>query len=301
MSQDVTAALLRCLQELRLATVRSQHEEVTRQATAEAWSYLNFLMELMQRECQQRQHNRIERLLKASRLPLEKSWSALDLKRLPAKVTQQLRGLLSGDFLDRRENVLVFGPPGSGKTHCLAAVAQELVRSGRRALFTTCGLLVQELLAAKRDYTLKALLKRLEHWEAVLLDDLGYVQHNREEMEVLFTFLAERYERGSVLVTSNRPFSQWEQIFKDPMTTAAAVDRLVHHSTHRGTEHPELPRRGGQTEQATRGVGGGPVGQSGSAPVALPPLGLPALRQTAPPEDYTSAPWGKIIVAKGER
>ena len=169
-------------------------------------------------------------MLKNSKLPLAKSWAALDLKRLPTKVVQQLRGLLSGDFLDRRENVLVFGPPGSGKTHCLAAVAQELVRSGRRVWFTTCSLLVQELLAAKRDYTLKALLKRLEHWEGVILDDLGYVQQSREEMEVLFTFLAERYERGSVLVTSNLPFSKWEQIFKDPMTTAAAVDRLVHHS-----------------------------------------------------------------------
>ena len=135
MSQDVTAALRRCLQELRLATVRRQYEAVARQATAESWSYADFLRELVQRECQQRRHNRIERLLKASRLPLEKSWSALDLKRLPAKVVQQLRGLLSGDFLDRRENVLVFGPPGSGKTHAVSAVAQELVRAGRPVLF----------------------------------------------------------------------------------------------------------------------------------------------------------------------
>ena len=153
MSKDVTAALTRCLQELHLATVRSQYEAVARQATAESWSYADFLLELVQRECQQRQHNRIERLLKASRLPLEKSWSALDLKRLPAKVVQQLRGLLSGDFLDRRENVLVFGPPGSGKTHALCAVAQELVRAGRPVLFTKCSLLVQELLKAKRDLT----------------------------------------------------------------------------------------------------------------------------------------------------
>jgi DNA replication protein DnaC len=230
MSTDAPAALLRCLHELRLATVRSQHEEVARQATAESWSYLNFLLELVQRECQQRQHNRIERLLKASRLPLEKSWSALDLKRLPARVVQQLRSLLSGEFLDRRENVLVFGAPGSGKTHALGAVAQELVRAGRPVLFTKCSLLVQELLKAKRDLRLKELLRELSYWQALVIDDLGYVQQSREEMEVLFTLLAERYERGSVLVTSNLAFSQWEQIFKDPMTTAAAIDRLVHHS-----------------------------------------------------------------------
>src|SRR6202167_2483537 len=230
MSQEMTAALTRCLQELRLATVRSQHEAVSRQATAETWSYATFLLELVQRECQQRQHNRIDRLLKASRLPLEKSWSALDLKRLPAKVVQQLRGLLTGDFLDRHENVLVIGPPGSGKTHALCAVAQELIRAGRPILVTKCSLLVQELLKAKRDLRLKELLRELSRWEGLLIDDLGYVQHSREEMELLFTLLAERYERGSVLVTSNLAFSQWEQIFKDPMTTAAAIDRLVHHS-----------------------------------------------------------------------
>jgi DNA replication protein DnaC len=230
MTTDAHAALARCLQELHLPAVRAQYEAVARQATAESWGYPDYLLELLQREAQQRQRNRIERFLKASKLPLEKSWGALDLKRLPPKVVQQLRGLVSGEFVDRRENLLVFGPPGSGKTHAVCAVAQELVRAGRRVLFTTCSLLVQELLAAKRDLTLKALLKRLGQWQALVVDDLGYVQQSREEMEVLFLLLAERYERGSVLVTSNLAFSQWEQIFKDPMTTAAAIDRLVHHS-----------------------------------------------------------------------
>jgi DNA replication protein DnaC len=230
MSKEATAALTRRLHELRLATVRSQHEAVARQATAESWSYAAFLLELLERECQQRQHNRIERLLKSSRLPLEKNWSALDLKRLPSKAVQQLRGLLSGEFLDRRENVLAFGPPGAGKTHGLCAVSQELVRAGRTVLYTKCGLLVQELLRAKRDLRLKEKLRELTRWEGLLIDDLGYVQQTREEMEVLFTLLAERYERGSVLVTSNLAFSQWEQIFKDPMTTAAVIDRMVHHS-----------------------------------------------------------------------
>jgi DNA replication protein DnaC len=145
-------------------------------------------------------------------------------------VVQQARALLEGSFLDRCENVLAFGPPGSGKTHLLCALCQELVRTGRRVLFRKCGLLVQELLVAKRDLKLSALLKRLAGYEALLVDDLGYVQQSREEMEVLFTLLAERYERGSVLLTSNLAFSGWEAIFKDPMTTAAAIDRLVHHS-----------------------------------------------------------------------
>src|SRR5436190_17051095 len=122
-----------------------------------------------------------------------------------------------------------FGNPGSGKTHLLCAIGQELIARGRRIYFTTAALLVQDLLVAKRDLKLSRLIKKLGHFEGLIIDDLGYVQQSREEMEVLFTLLAERYERGSVLISSNLPFSKWEGIFKDPMTTAAAIDRLVHH------------------------------------------------------------------------
>jgi DNA replication protein DnaC len=228
--KDVKERLAAYLKELHLPAFRTSYEELARQAQQEGLSFEQYLLGLAQRECQERRNKRVERLLHDSRLPLEKSWPALDLKRLPAKVVQQARTLLEGSFLDRAENVLVFGPPGSGKTHLLCALGQELVRSGRRVLSRKCGLLVQDLLLAKRDLKLAALLKRLAGYEALIVDDLGYVQQSREEMEVLFTLLAERYERGSVLLTSNLPFSGWEAIFKDPMTTAAAIDRLVHHS-----------------------------------------------------------------------
>ena len=218
------------LKELRLPGIRHCYAEVSRQAVQETLSYEHFLLELLEREAENRTEHRIERWLRDSKLPLEKSLDAFDLGRLPAKVKQQVAALLEGDFLDRRENVLAFGNPGSGKTHLLCALCQELVRQERRVLYTTCSLLVQELLIAKRDLRLAAVLKRLGRFEALLIDDLGYVQQSREEMEVLFTLLADRYERGSVLITSNLPFSQWEVIFKDPMTTAAAIDRLVHHS-----------------------------------------------------------------------
>jgi DNA replication protein DnaC len=218
------------LKELSLPTFRASYEELARQAQQEGLSFEQYLLELAQRECQERHHKRVQRLLHDSRLPLEKSWSALDKKRLPAKVVQQARTLLEGSFLDRHENVLVFGPPGSGKTHLLSAIAQELVRAGRKMLFRKCGLLVQELLVAKRDLKLPGTLKRLSSYEGLLVDDLGYVQQSREEREVLFLLLAERYERGSVLLSSNLPFSGWEAIFQDPLTTAAAIDRLVPHS-----------------------------------------------------------------------
>ena len=228
-SMDVQPQLLSCLKELHLPTFRSAFESVAQQAQQEALSYESYLLELATRECQERRHKRIERLLRESRLPLEKNLQTFELKRLPAKVLQQVRALLEGGFVDRRENVLAFGKPGSGKTHLLCALAQELVRAGRPALYSPCSLLVQELLLAKRELKLPRLLKRLAGYDVLVVDDLGYVQQNREEMEVLFTLLAERYERGSVLLTSNLAFSGWESIFKDAMTTAAAIDRLVHH------------------------------------------------------------------------
>src|SRR5262245_20144542 len=229
MAKDEKETLVGYLKELHLPAFRRGYEELARQAQQEGLSYERYLLQLAERECQERRANRIGRLLRQSRLPLEKSWQALELKRFPAKVLQQARTLLEGSFVDRHENVLGFGVPGSGKTHRLCAISQELVRSGRKVLFWSCGLLVQELLVAKRDLKLSRVLKRLAGYEVLVLDDLGYVQQSREEMEVLFTLLAERYERGSVMLTSNLAFSGWEAIFKDPMTTAAAIDRLVHH------------------------------------------------------------------------
>jgi len=227
---DVRPRLHRYLKDLCLPTVRQCVDTACEEAGREGLSYDQFLADLLEREIEVRLQHRIERLLQEARLPLQKSFSTFDLVRLPTRVIQQITTLRDGSFLDRRENVLAFGNPGSGKTHLLCALCQELARKGRRVLYTSCSLLVQELLAAKRDLTLSRLLKRLGRYDALLLDDLGYVQQTREEMEVLFTLLAERYERGSVLVTSNLPFSAWDSIFKDAMTTAAAIDRLVHHS-----------------------------------------------------------------------
>jgi len=224
------ARLTAHLKELRLPAMRERLKDLGETARKENLSYEAYLLALCEAESQMRRENRIERLLRASRIPPEKNLGALDLKRFGRGVALQVRTLLEGGFVDRRENILAFGHPGSGKTHLLCAIGQELIQAGRRVYFTPCSLLVQELLRAKQELKLDRCIKRLAKHDALIIDDIGYVQHDREEMEVLFTLLAERYERGSILLTSNLPFSQWERIFKDPMTTAAAIDRLVHHS-----------------------------------------------------------------------
>ncbi len=227
---DMKSQMKECLRELHLPTIRSLYEDHGQKAVQESLSYETYLYELLERECEVRRHKKIERLLKESRLPLEKTLDSFDLKRLPRKVAHVVNSLLDGSFLERKENILSFGNPGSGKTHLLSAIGQELIRRmGKRVYFTQCSLLVQELLVAKKELKLARVLKKFGRYDAIIIDDIGYVQQDREEMEVLFTLLAERYERGSIMLTSNLPFSKWEKIFKDPMVTAAAIDRLVHH------------------------------------------------------------------------
>lgn len=218
------------LKGLRLPTILDQYAEIADSARAESLSYEHYLLELSDAETHVRGQKRIERLLRNSKLPLEKTIDVFDRQRLSSSVNAQVSVLLEGGFLARCENILAFGNPGSGKTHLICAIGHELIQHGYRVLFRPCSLLVQELLLAKRDLNLPKALKKLSKYDAIIIDDIGYVQHSRQEMEVLFTLLAERYERGSVMLTSNLPFSGWESIFKDPMTTAAAIDRLVHHS-----------------------------------------------------------------------
>jgi DNA replication protein DnaC len=226
---QIRTALLAKLTELHLPAMRACFEQSAQRAEKETLSYEQYLLGLVERECEARQTNRVAKLLRESALPREKTLANFDLKRLPIKIARQLKVLLDGSFLDRKENLLLFGKPGAGKSHLLCALAHELIGQGRRIKYTSCAMLVQELLVAKRDLRLSKEIKKLAKHDGVIIDDMGYVQQSREEMEVLFTLLAERYERGSVLLTSNLPFSKWEGIFKDPMTTAAAIDRLVHH------------------------------------------------------------------------
>ncbi len=218
------------LKQLHMPTIRRSYEHVAEQARAETWSYEQYLLELLNLECEIRRQNRISRNLRISKLPPSKTFENFDKKRLPPKVANHLNILSNGSFLNRSENILAFGNPGSGKTHLLCAIGHALIERGKQVLFISCSQLVQDLLIAKKELEMTKKLKKLSKFDAVIIDDIGYVQQSREEMEVLFTFLADRYECSSLMITSNLPFSKWEKIFKDPMTTAAAIDRLVHHS-----------------------------------------------------------------------
>jgi DNA replication protein DnaC len=226
----MNTTLTECLRELHLPGVLDGYEKLAEVARRESFSYERYLQEVLEGERQVRQENRIQRLLGKSRLPMEKTLEEFDRARLPVKVNAQVSRLLEGDFVQRHENVLAFGNPGSGKSHLLCAVGHELIRRGYSVIFRPCQLLVQDLLRAKRDLETARMLKKLRAYQVLIVDDIGYVQQSREEMEVLFSLLSDRYERGSLMVTSNLAFSDWVTIFKDPMTTAAAIDRLVHHS-----------------------------------------------------------------------
>ena len=226
------ASLPLLLRAMRLPTIAREYDQAIHRAEAENWGYQRFLSYLFETEANDRLQRKIARLLKDANLPAGKSLESLDQKLLPEKLRRQLPTLLDADFVRRGDNLLCFGLAGRGKSHFVAAVAREWIcRHQLQVFFVPAFRLVTQLLAAKRDLKLPQAINRLQRFDAVVIDDIGYVQQSREEMEVLFHFLAERYEKKSVVITSNLVFSQWDQIFKDPMTTMAAVDRLVHHST----------------------------------------------------------------------
>ena len=164
------------------------------------------------------------------KLPAGKSWETFEHDRASVKLRQQLQRLGEGDFVDRGVNVLAFALPGTGKTHAMCAIGHRLVESGRSVLFIPAYRLVQDMLAAKRDLELPRMLRKLENFDLLVNDDLGYLPQGAEESEVLFTLIAGRNERRSLGITSNLVFSEWEKVFANPMAAAAAIDRIVHHS-----------------------------------------------------------------------
>ncbi len=216
------------LQGLRLTGMKEQFQPL---AEEKSWEPIPYLYELCQREQESKTQKRVQGLLKKAHLPRHKTIEGFDFKRVPDLHPGKIQRLCEGDFIDRLENLLIFGSPGTGKTHLAIGFAKEWCLRGRSVLYTTAAHLVQQLLQAKKDLLLEKHLKKLDRFDILIIDDISYVPYEREEMDVLFLLLSERYEQRSTMITSNLVFSHWNQIFKDEITTAAAIDRLVHHAT----------------------------------------------------------------------
>ena len=230
---DVDAAKLPVmLTTLRLPTISLIWQEFGGRADREGWGSARFLAALCEHELADRQARRIARHMAESGLPQGKSFATFDFAAVPTIRKAHVMALAEGDaWLEQGANILLFGPSGTGKSHLAAALGTALVDAGRRVLFTRTTDLVQKLQAARRDLTLPAMLAKLDRFDCLVLDDLGYVRKDQAETTVLFELIAERYERKSLITTCNQPFSAWNEIFPDPAMTVAAIDRLVHHAT----------------------------------------------------------------------
>lgn len=230
MHNQATLPLL--LKQLNLSSMYRQWEEVSLQAQQEKWDYADYLTVLANRELASREQKRIERHLKESALPFGKTLDTFDFEASQSVNAAQITALANTlDWVQQASNLMIFGPSGVGKTHIASAIGHRLTEKGARVFFTPTTTLVQKLQQARRDYKLNDALNKLARFNVLILDDIGYVKKDEAETSVLFELIAQRYESHSLVITSNQPFKEWDQIFPDNIMAVAAIDRLVHHST----------------------------------------------------------------------
>jgi DNA replication protein DnaC len=220
------------LGDLRLPAIKHIWSRFAERADREGWPAARFLAALAEHEIAERGRRRIERHLAEARLPPGKTLDSFDFDAVPMISKAQVMALVAGDsWLEKGDNLLVFGPPGGGKSHLAAAIGLGLIENGWRVLFARTTDLVQRLQVARRELALESAIAKLDKYHLLILDDLAYVTKDQAETSVLFELISARYERRSVLITANQPFGEWNRIFPDPVMTLAAVDRLVHHAT----------------------------------------------------------------------
>lgn len=227
-----TSRLALLLNELRLPAIKHLWPQFTERSDKEGWPAARLLMALAEHEVAERDRRRIERHLTEAKLLPEKTLDNFDFTAVPMISKAQVSALCAGDgWLEKGANLLLFGPPGGGKSHLASAIGLALVEKGWRVLFARTSELVQRLQLARREFALESAIQRLDRYHLLILDDLVYVTKDQAETSVLFELISTRYERRSLLITANQPFGEWGKVFQDPAMTLAAVDRLVHHAT----------------------------------------------------------------------
>ncbi|HEY5306578.1 MAG TPA: IS21-like element helper ATPase IstB [Pseudolabrys sp.] len=220
------------LNELRLPTIKVVWPKFAEQADKEGWPAARFLTAIAEHELAERDRRRIERHLAEAHLLPGKTLNTFEFETVPMISKAQVMAITAGDaWLEKGANLLLFGPPGGGKSHLASAVGLALIENGWRVLFTRTTDLVQKLQVARRELNLEAAINKLDRFHLLILDDLAYVTKDQAETSVLFELISARYERRSMLITANQPFGEWGKVFPDPAMTLAAVDRLVHHAT----------------------------------------------------------------------
>ncbi len=272
-----TATLALLLKQLKLTSMACHWEELLEQAREKGWNGAEYLTALCELELAERYRRRIARYAKESHLPAGKSLATFDFTQVPSLSQGQIEALATtGDWTRQARNILLFGPSGVGKTHLAAAIGHGLTEQSVRVRYVATTALVQQLQLAREQLRLEDALQKLDRYRVLILDDFGYVKKSEQETQVLFELIAHRYETGSLIITSNQPFAEWDRIFPDQMMTVAAVDRLIHHASIIEVSSDSYRRK-----EALRQAGGHPTTIT-PAPAATTPAGPPPIRDGNP-------------------